>query len=93
MDSSKKTLVKLSIKIDLRGVYMEEYLWRLILFLIHTFILAVLFHVYWKRIFKNQLVNLLFLFIFMPRWINSNKFELIHLCENLKSTLTLSINV
>ena len=93
MDSSKKTLVKLSIKIDLRGVYMEEYLWRLILFLIHTLILAVLFHVYWKRIFKNQLVNLLFLFIFMLRWINSNKFELIHLCENLKSTLTLSINV
>ena len=36
MDSSKKTLVKLSIKIDLRGVYMEEYLWRLILFLIHN---------------------------------------------------------
>ena len=36
MDSSKKTTVKLSIKIDLRGVYTEEYLWRLILPLIHT---------------------------------------------------------
>ena len=40
MDSSKKTTVKLSRIKDLRGVYMgvytEEYLWRLILLLIHT---------------------------------------------------------
>ena len=31
MDSSKKTTVKLSKKIDLKGVYKEEYFWRLIL--------------------------------------------------------------
>ena len=36
MDSSKKTTVKLSRKIDVRWVYTEEYLWRLILFLIPT---------------------------------------------------------
>ena len=33
------------------------------------------------------------LFIFLLRWINSNKFELIHLHMNMKSTFTLSINV
>ena len=36
MDSSKKTTVKLSRKTDLRGVYTEEYFWRLMLPLIHT---------------------------------------------------------
>ena len=36
MDSSKNTALKLSRKIDLRGVYKEEYFWRLILPLIHT---------------------------------------------------------
>ena len=42
---------------------------------------------------KISALNLLFLFIFLSRWINSNKLELIHLYKNMKSTLTLSINV
>ena len=36
MDSSKKTTAKLSKKVDLKVVYTEEYLWRLILYLLHT---------------------------------------------------------
>ena len=36
MDSSEKTTVKISTKIDSRGVYKEEYFQELILFLIHT---------------------------------------------------------
>ena len=36
MDSSKKTTVKISRKIDLRGVYAEEHFWRLTLPLIHA---------------------------------------------------------
>ena len=35
MNSSKKTTIKLSRKIDLRGVYTEECFWWLILALIH----------------------------------------------------------
>ena len=34
-----------------------------------------------------------FLFTFLSRWIHSNKFELIDLRKNMKSTLVLSINV
>ena len=50
--------------------------------------------VYAEREFsKTKTLNLSFLFIFLLRWINSNKFELIHLHKNIKSTLTLSINV
>ena len=50
--------------------------------------------VYTEREFsKNNSLDLSFLFIFLLGWINSNKFELIHLCKKMKSTLTLSINV
>ena len=42
---------------------------------------------------KTNALDLSLLFIFLSRWINSNKFELIHLRKNMKSTLTLSINV
>ena len=37
--------------------------------------------IYWKRIFKNQNVwsFICFVFIFLLRWINSNKFESIYL--------------
>ena len=40
---------------------------------------------------KTNALDLSFLFIFLSRWINSNKFELIHLRKNMKSTLILSI--
>ena len=56
MDSSKKTSIKLSRKVDLRGVYTEQYFWKLILPLIHTAILAVFFCVCRKKFFKNQCV-------------------------------------
>ena len=50
--------------------------------------------VYTEREFsKNNSLDLSFLFIFLLRWINSNKFELIHLRKKMKSTLTVSINV
>ena len=50
--------------------------------------------VYTEREFsKNNSLDLSFLFIFLLGWINSNKFELIHLRKKMKSTLTLSINV
>ena len=42
---------------------------------------------------KTNALGFSFLFIFLSRWINSNKFELIHLRKNMKSTLTLSINI
>ena len=42
---------------------------------------------------KTNALNLSFLFIFLSTWINSSKFELIHLRKNMKNTLTLSINV
>ena len=68
----------LSRKIDwcilLRGIYTEEYSWRLILFLIH---------ICYTSIILSFIVDLSFLFIFL-RWINSNKFELIHLHKNMK---------
>ena len=76
MDSSNKTPVKLSRKIDLRVLH------RRIFLKINT-----------REFSKTNALDLLFLFIFLLRWINSNKFELIHLCKSMKSTLTLSINV
>ena len=76
MDSSNKTPVKLSRKIDLRVLH------RRIFLKINT-----------REFLKTNALDLLFLFIFLLRWINSNKFELIHLCKSMKSTLTLSINV
>ena len=52
------------------------------------------FFMYTEREFpKISALNLLFLFIFLSRWINSKKLELVHLHKNMKSTLTSSINV
>ena len=42
---------------------------------------------------KTNMFDFLFLFTFLSRWIHSNKFELIDLRKNMKSTLVLSINV
>ena len=42
---------------------------------------------------KTNVLDLSFLFIFLLRYINSNKFELIHPWKNIKNTLTLSNNV
>ena len=39
---------------------------------------------------KTSTLDLSFLFIFLLKWINSNKFELIHLPKNIKSILTLT---
>ena len=39
------------------------------------------------------MLDLSLLFIFLSRWINSNKFDLIHLRKNMKNTLTLRIDV
>ena len=51
------------------------------------------FFVYTERGFsKTNALDLSFLFVFLSWWINSKKFELIHLCKNMKNTLTLSIN-
>ena len=41
---------------------------------------------------KTNVFELLFLFIFLLRWTNSNKFKLIQLHKNMKNNLTLSIN-
>ena len=54
MDSSKKTTAKLSRKVDLRGVYMEEYLWRLILSLIHTCYTSSIFSCILKEDFQKS---------------------------------------
>ena len=56
---------------------------------------------YWHYIFvyterellKTNTLDLLLLFIFLSRCIDSNKFELIHHHKIMQSTLTLSINV
>ena len=42
---------------------------------------------------KTNALHLLFLFIFLSRWVNSNKFELIHLHKKIKIILTLNINI
>ena len=41
---------------------------------------------------KTNVLELLFLFIFLLSWTNSNKFKLIQLHKNMKNNLTLSIN-
>ena len=48
---------------------------------------AVFFCVCWKLIFESQHIwsFVSFVFIFMLSWINSNKFELIHLNMNMKT--------
>ena len=46
-----------------------------------------------REFLKTNALDLSFLFIFLSRWINSNKFELIQRCKNMKNTLTVSINV
>ena len=53
MDGSKKTTVKLSRKIDWRGVY-TEYLQRLILFSIHTCYNSSILPRILKENFQNQ---------------------------------------
>ena len=66
--------------IVLKWICTEEYLWRLILFLNQCYINSILL-LYWKKVFKNQQTwsFVSFVFIFLSRWVNSNKFELIHL--------------
>ena len=76
-----------------KGVYTEDYSWILLLFLIHIYYTSIILCVYWRRIFKTSALDLSLRFIFLSRWINSNKFELIQLHKNMKSTLALSINV
>ena len=76
----------------LRGIYSEEYSWRLIR-LIHMLYWHYSFVYAEREISKTNGLDLSFLFIFLSRWINSNKFKLIHLHKKLKSILTLNINV
>ena len=76
-----------------KGVYTEDYSWILLLFLIHIYYTSIILCVYWRRIFKTNALDLSLRFIFLSRWINSNKFELIQLHKNMESTLALSINV
>ena len=73
--------------IMLRGVWTEQFSWRLIYTSFKHIILTLFFCVYWKRIFKNQhvLSFISFIFMFFWRWINSNKFELILLHKNMKT--------
>ena len=62
--------IKLSRKVDLKGVYMEEYLWRLIPSLIHTSYTSSILSCILKENFqKTQTMDLWFVFIFL-----SNKF-------------------
>ena len=75
MDSSKNTIVKKKkLKGEGRGgLYTEEYFWRLIL-LSHMLYWQYSF-VYTEREFsKTNALDLSFIFIFLSRWINSNKF-------------------
>ena len=53
----------------------------------------IIFIVIRKGLKKSNMLNLFFPFIFLLRWIKSNKFDLIHLSKNMESNLTLSINV
>ena len=93
MDSSKKTTIKLSRKIDLRVVYMEEYFWRLILPLIRTCYASSILSCILKENFQKPM-RWTFRFFSYPRrgGLIQNKFELLHLRKNMKNTLTLSIN-
>ena len=43
---------------NLRGVYMEEYFWRLILPLIHTVILAVFYCVFFSYSCRGGLIQI-----------------------------------
>ena len=82
---------KLDWCIIFRGVYTEEYSWRVVR-LIHICYASII--VYTEREFsKTSSLDLPFLFIQLSSWINLNKFELIHLLKSMKSTLILSINV
>ena len=75
MDSSKKTTVKLSKKNRFKGSLQGR-----IFLKINT-----------EREFsKINTLDFSFLFVFLSRWINSNKFELIQLRKNMKNTFTLS---
>ena len=78
MDSSKKTTVKLSRKVDLKGVYT-----------VHTCYTSSILSGILKENFQKP-VHWIFCFFSYSCWI---KFELIHFCKNVKSTLTLSINI
>ena len=46
-----------------------------------------------REFLETNVMDLSFLFIFLSRWINSNKLELTHLHKNMKNTLTLNFNV
>ena len=50
-------------------------------------ILALFFRDAEREFSKTNPLDLSLLFIFLSRWINSNKFELIHIHKNIKSTL------
>ena len=84
MDSSMKIIVKLSRKGDLKGIYLEEYLWRLILCYTSSILSCIL-----KENFQKPMCWIFLLFSY-PCWI---KFELIHLPKNVISMLILSSNV
>ena len=67
---------------------------KLILFLIHICYTNIILSSITEREFsETNILDLKFFFIFFLKWINSNKFESIPLHKNIKSTLTLSINV
>ena len=65
--------------------FTQENLWRLILFLIGKCCNSIIL-VFWMRISKNQQIwyFVSFAFIFLLRWINSNKFELILPHKNMQ---------
>ena len=73
-------------------IHTKQYLRRLILFLIHTFCGSSILLCEGEFSKTNEL-DLLFLFMFLLRWVNSVKIELLHIHKNMKITLTLSINV
>ena len=75
MDSSKKTTAKLSRKIDLKGVYTEEYLWSLILFLTHTCYTSSILSYVLKENFQKSTCWIFRFFSYSCQI----KFELVHL--------------
>ena len=84
MDISMKIIVKLSRKANVKGVYLKEYLWRLILCYTSSILSCIL-----KENFQKPMCWFFLLFSY-PCWI---KFELIHLPKNVISKLILSSNV
>ena len=90
MRTSKKTTIKLSRKYRFKGgLHGRIFLKINTIFNAHMLYYQYSFMYVEREFSKTNVLNLFFLLIFLLRWINSNKFELIHLHKSMKHTPSL----